>query len=131
MKVISIFIAAAVVLIAVSCLSPKKGYRSVTAEEFSDIISNDPEVQILDVRTPAEYAEGHIYNAINVDVKSAQFEKRVEVAISKDRLVAVYCRSGRRSKTAADFLVSKGYDVVDLNKGFIEWQSLNMPVSIE
>ena len=131
MKVISIFIAAAVVLIAVSRLSPKKGYRSVTAEEFSDIISNDPEVQILDVRTPAEYAEGHIYNAINVDVKSAQFEKRVEVAISKDRLVAVYCRSGRRSKTAADFLVSKGYEVVDLNKGFIEWQSLNMPVSIE
>ena len=131
MKVISIITAAAVVLIAASCLSPKKGYRSVTAEEFSDIISNDPEVQILDVRTPAEYAEGHIYNAINVDVKSAQFEKRVEVAISKDRLVAVYCRSGRRSKTAADFLVSKGYEVVDLNNGFNEWQSLNMPVSIE
>lgn len=131
MKVISIFIAAAVVLIAVSCLSPKKGYRSVTAEEFSDIISNNSEVQILDVRTPAEYAEGHIYNAINVDVKSAQFEKQVEVAISKERLVAVYCRSGRRSKTAADFLVSKGYDVVDLNNGFNEWQSLNMPVSME
>ena len=131
MKVISIFIAAAVVLIAVSCLSPKKGYRSVTAEEFSDIIYNNSEVQILDVRTPAEYAEGHIYNAINVDVKSAQFEKRVEEAISKDRLVAVYCRSGRRSKTAADFLVSKGYEVVDLNNGFNEWQSLNMPVSIE
>lgn len=131
MKVISIFIAAAVVLIAVSCLSPKKGYRSVTAEEFSDIISNDPEVQILDVRTPAEYDEGHIYNAINVDVKSAQFEKQVEVAVSKERLVAVYCRSGRRSKTAADFLVSKGYDVVDLNNGFNEWQSLNLPVSME
>lgn len=131
MKVISIFIAAAVVLIAVSCLSPKKGYRSVTAEEFSDIISDDPEVQILDVRTPAEYAEGHIYNAINVDVKSAQFEKQVEVAVSKEHLVAVYCRSGRRSKTAADFLVSKGYEVVDLNNGFNEWQSLNLPVSME
>ncbi|MBO7169202.1 MAG: rhodanese-like domain-containing protein [Rikenellaceae bacterium] len=80
-----------------------------------------PGVQIVDVRTPAEYDSAHIPGAINIDVTADDFEQNIQV-LSKKHTVAVYCRSGRRSKTAAEILAKAGYRVVELNGGILSWR---------
>lgn len=95
-------------------------FESVDNAEFATLIA-DTTVQVVDVRTPAEYAAGHIPQAINIDVRGDNFNREVKAALDKARPVAVYCRSGSRSKTAARTLAAKGYRVYELNKGFMNW----------
>lgn len=96
-----------------------KGFVSVDAERFAREIAKLG-VQLVDVRTAEEYAEGHIPNAVNMDVSSPDFVEKVS-ALDKKRTVALYCRSGRRSKRAAEQVVSLGFKVVELNGGIISW----------
>lgn len=103
---------------------------SVSAPEFNMEIKADT-VQLLDVRTPGEYAEGHIEGALNIDVHSDDFRRMAEKELSKDSTVLVYCRSGRRSMDAAEILVLLGYKVVNLKGGIIEWKEDGLPVTAE
>lgn len=103
---------------------------SVSAPEFNKEIKADT-VQLLDVRTPGEYAEGHIEGALNIDVHSDDFRRMAEKELSKDSTVLVYCRSGRRSMDAAEILVLLGYKVVNLKGGIIEWKEDGLPVTAE
>ena len=76
----------------------------------------------MDVRTLAEHMEGHIPGSININVKDETgFPVAVDELLDKNREVAVYCRSGRRSRTAADILVKKGFKVYNLDKGILNW----------
>ena len=110
-----------VILGVAACQSPHSDFETVNAEEFAKVITT-PEVQILDVRTAEEYAEGHIANSLNLDVKQEDFTTLAEKALDKSQTVALYCRSGRRSKMAADLLTKEGYKVVELGGGFNEWK---------
>ncbi len=101
---------------------PKEDFKSLTVNEFSTFIAQ-PDVQLVDVRTPAEYAEGHIANATNIDVMGAEFAQQASSTLVKEQPVALYCRSGKRSKHAAEILSAKGYHVVELDNGFIGWVS--------
>ena len=92
----------------------KGDFQSMNVEEFDSLIQNE-DIQRLDVRTLAEYSEGHITKTININVMDDSFA-------SKDKPVAVYCRSGKRSKKAAAILSEKGYKVFELDKGFNSWQ---------
>lgn len=104
-----------------SC-QPKGGnFKSLPVDEFATLIA-DPEVQRLDVRTVAEYSEGHIAGSINVNVLDKEFEKVAVDVLQKDKPVALYCRSGKRSKQAATILSEKGYKVYELDKGLNAWQ---------
>lgn len=103
---------------AIACNSEKK-YQSVDTKEFSQIISSN-NIQLVDARTPAEFAEGHIPGAQNIDVKNDDFDSQI-LTLDKTRPVAVYCRSGRRSKQAAERLSDAGYKVIELNKGILSW----------
>lgn len=94
-------------------------FISQTNEEFKKLIS-DKTVQLLDVRTAEEYKQGHIPGAENVDVTSNEFVNRLR-SLDIKRPVAVYCRSGARSKTAATKLAAKGFKVYELDKGFMNW----------
>lgn len=76
------------------------GFKSVGTAEFAEVIK-DTAVQLVDVRTPMEYAEGHLRGAILIDVKDSTFLPKAKATLSQDHPVAVYCRSGRRSATAA------------------------------
>ncbi len=96
-----------------------KGFASVDAEKFAREMAKSG-VQLVDVRTAKEYAEGHIPGAVNIDVSSPDFVEKVS-ALDKKRTVALYCRSGRRSKRAAEQVVSLGFEVVELNGGIISW----------
>ena len=116
-KVIYIVIA---ILMMVSC-SQKIGYNSVDAGKFATIIQNTDKIQIVDVRTPDEFSEGHLPGAVNIDVNGTDFAEQIK-KFDKKVPVAVHCRTGRRSKPAADQLVNSGYTVIELDGGIISWQ---------
>ena len=96
-------------------------FESMNNGKFAAAIA-DTTVQLVDVRTPAEFAAGHIPEAVNIDVRGENFESQVQTALDKERPVAVYCRSGARSKTAAHALAAMGFRVYELNKGFMNWK---------
>lgn len=105
-----------------SCQQPKADFKSLSVEDFSSLIQ-DEEVQRLDVRTLAEYSEGHISKSMNINVlDDASFALMVDSLLQKDRPVALYCRSGKRSKKAAKILSGKGYKIVELDKGLNSWE---------
>ena len=106
-----------------------KGFKTVSSEEFSQIIGDTVTVQLLDVRTKEEYEEGHIADALLVDVYSYNFEEQATAKLSKEKAVAVYCRSGRRSASAAQKLVKLGYEVINLDGGILAWQRAKMPIA--
>lgn len=99
----------------------KGDYKSMNVDEFDSLIQNQ-DIQRLDVRTLAEYSEGHITKSVNINVMDDSFASMADSLLQKDRPVALYCRSGKRSKKAADILSEKGYKVFELNKGFNAWQ---------
>jgi len=101
---------------------------SVSAPEFEKEIKTDT-VQLLDVRTPQEYLEGHIDGALNINVQSADFKKTAQKELSKNSTVLVYCRSGRRSLDAAGILTKLGYKVINLKGGIIEWKADGLPIT--
>lgn len=100
------------------------GLKSVTPKEFQKIIT-DTTVQVLDVRTPEEFSEGHIDRAINIDVLNPDFKDSALATLNPRRPVAVYCRSGRRSKQAAKTLTDNGFIVIELDKGYLSWLDAN------
>ena len=95
-------------------------FESMDNAEFATLIA-DTTVQLVDVRTAAEFAAGHIPEAKNIDVRGDNFDREAKATLSKERPVAVYCRSGARSKTAARRLAAMGYRVYELNTGFMNW----------
>lgn len=96
-------------------------FKIVDANEFAKYIQ-DKNVTVLDVRTPDEHAEGYIPGTdFNIDVLEDSYTKIATEKLPKDKPVALYCRSGNRSKKAAKILVDKGYEVVELGTGFRGW----------
>ena len=104
-----------------SCQQSKGDFKTVPVKEFAWLIE-DASVQRLDVRTMAEYSEGHIPGTININVLDDSFAVMADSTLQKDKPVALYCRSGKRSKKAAAILSEKGYKVYELDKGFNAWQ---------
>ena len=96
-----------------------KGFVSVEADEFAREIAKEG-VQLVDVRTASEYADGHIPNAVNIDVLSSNFAEKI-ATLDKAKTLAIYCRSGRRSKAAAEQAVKLGFKVVELDGGVLSW----------
>lgn len=103
-----------------SCQYHNPAFKSVSVEAYERIIA-DSSVVRLDVRTAKEFAEGHIPNAVNIDVLQPNFIKKALATIPRNRTIAVNCRSGKRSKTAADLLAKKGYKVVELDSMIKGW----------
>ena len=100
-----------------SCQQSKGDFKTVPVKEFASLIE-DASVQRLDVRTMAEYSEGHIPGTININVLDDSFAVMADSTLQKDKPVALYCRS----KKAAAILSEKGYKVYELDKGFNAWQ---------
>lgn len=95
-------------------------YEQITAEEARALMESESGYVIIDARTEAEFAEGHIEGAILIP--EYEVASRAESIISdKGALILVYCRSGRRSKIAAEALVALGYTNVKEFGGIIDW----------
>lgn len=98
----------------------KNTYEQITPAEAKGIMDNEHNYIILDVRTEEEFAEGHIAGAILIpDYEITQ--KAESVLTDKDQQILVYCRSGRRSKNAANQLAELGYSNVKEFGGIIDW----------
>ena len=92
------------------------------------ILIKDNKIQLVDVRTVAEYSEGHIPGSLNINVMDENFAAAVDELLQKDQPVAVYCKSGRRSRNAAKLLVKKGFKVYNLDKGILNWIDEGMEI---
>ena len=95
-------------------------YVNITAEEAKQIMDTEDGYIILDVRTQEEYDQGHIPGAIVIPHEEIT-DKAEKVLTDKDQLILVYCRSGRRSKIAAEALVELGYTNIKEFGGIIDW----------
>ena len=94
-------------------------YAKITPDEGTALM-DEGGVTVVDVRTPQEYAEKHIPGALNIPVESIGCEKPAELADADDPLI-VYCRTGVRSRQAADKLASLGYGRIYDMGGIVDW----------
>lgn len=103
-------------------------YVNMDVENFSKYLSND-DVQLVDVRTPEEYSDGHISGAENINVYDHDFTDKAKKSLDKSRPVAVYCRSGKRSAEAAQKLSELGFKVTNLEGGILAWKEQHQLIS--
>ena len=101
--------------------SNELSYEQISGEEAKQIIDSQSGYVIIDARTQAEYDSGHIKNAIMIPEYEIS-EKAATMLPDKEQLILVYCRSGRRSKIAAQALVDLGYTNVKEFGGIIDWK---------
>lgn len=108
----------------------QQNFENTDVQGFTELIA-DSNVFVLDVRTAAEFAEGHIKGAILIDQGQSDFVEKVKDALPIEKKIAVYCRSGRRSANAAGKLADVGYKCINLEGGIIAWKEADMPVTKE
>ena len=102
------------------------GYSQITMEEARQRLSIECGFIILDVRTPEEFAAGHIPGALNIPNETIGTDEIPQLP-EKEQRIYVYCRSGNRSKQAAEKLVALGYtDIVEIG-GIIDWPGETVP----
>ena len=99
----------------------KAMYQQITAEEAKKIMDSDEEHIILDTREQDEYDAGHIPNALLIPYTEIE-KKAEEILPDKDAQILVYCRSGRRSKIAAESLTKLGYTNIKEFGGIVDWE---------
>jgi rhodanese-related sulfurtransferase len=107
--------------------APSRAFQSSEVAEF-DRLRGGKDVVVLDVRTPKEFAAGHLPGAVNLDWTSPDFAKRAG-ALARDKTYLVYCATGRRSALACDKMSQlKFKQLHNLSGGFRAWQSAGKPV---
>jgi len=100
-----------------------KGRTDLTVSQFKEYLAKNPSATLLDVRTPEEFAAGHLKNAVNIPVNDTDFEAKVS-KFDKTQVVMVYCRSGHRSVMASGKLLTLGFvSILNLEKGINSWQT--------
>ena len=106
------------------------GISTISVEAAAAITDNPPDdLVVLDVRTPEEYAEGHLDGAVLVDFYAPDFAEQL-AALDTDVPYLVYCRSGNRSGQAIDVMEQLGFtSVVDVDGGIVAWSDAGLPVT--
>ncbi len=119
---IASLLAAAVVLRAADTTKPSPtGFSSIGVQEFEKLRA-DKKTVVLDVRTPREYAAGHIPGATNIDVNAPDFDKKVK-ALDTNTTYLVHCAAGVRSARACDKLSKQNFGhLYNLDGGFRAWE---------
>ncbi len=114
----------AVLIASIFTLTACGATGAVTTMNVSDFAKkiSDTSIVLLDVRTPAEFAAGHIAGATNIDFESGTFESDIQ-KLDKSKSYAVYCRSGNRSGQATALMAKDGFKTIfNLDGGLINWQ---------
>ena len=107
-----------------------RGQNNLTVNEFEAMFARDSTAQLLDVRTPEEFAEGHIGGAMNIDWKADGFAEKAQAQLATERPVMVYCRSGRRSAEASAVLEELGFKTFNLLDGIKAWIEAGKQVTL-
>ena len=109
-------------LLGIASANAQKNYRDLDAPGFEQLIASDT-IILVDCRTKAEFKEGHIKGAVLLDFKDPDHVAKAVDLLNKNKHVAIYCRSGRRSSAFAYQLANEGYKVTNLYGGILQWQS--------
>lgn len=105
------------------------GVRVVPPQTAADLLADDPSITVVDVRTPAEFAEAHLDDAVLIDIQSPDFEQRIG-ELDRDGSYVLYCRSGNRSAQARQVMADLGFrDVADIGGGILAWVDAGLPVA--
>jgi thioredoxin len=123
------FLFAALILVSCSEGQSQTGVKPVlSAVEFEQALKNINGALVLDVRTPGEFAKGHLENAVNIDISSPDFDSRV-AQLDKNQPVLVYCLSGGRSSTAGSKMRRSGFkQVQEMQGGTLAWKQAGLPL---
>ncbi|WP_452223617.1 rhodanese-like domain-containing protein [Lacinutrix chionoecetis] len=112
----------AVLFTSYSCSKKTESVITVVSVEEMETLLALENVQLVDVRTPEEYKEGHLASAQNIDFNSPTFEEDID-KLDKNKPVILYCKSGGRSAKCADRMQEAGFKLIfDLKDGFTKWQ---------
>ena len=102
--------------------------KNVSPDEAEKLLKDHPKIVVFDVRTPEEFAKGHIAGAKNVDFKAADFAEKV-AALDKSKTYLVHCAAGGRSSKTLDLMKGKNFAALyHLNEGFKAWEKAGKPV---
>ncbi len=118
-KIILVFALLSGIIMSGACQQKQNG-KTITADSLQVVLKTE-KVVVLDVRTPEEFAEGHLEGAVNIDYRNQNFSSRVD-SLDKTQKYEVYCRSGHRSGESVKIMTEKGYDAYSLTGGILEWQ---------
>ena len=100
---------------------------SLASPEEAQALIDDGDVTLLDVRTPEEFAAGHLAGAENVDFYATDFGDQID-ALDPGAQYVVYCRSGNRSGQATELMARKGFTTVaDVDGGIVAWEAAGLP----
>ncbi|MFN5621373.1 MAG: thioredoxin domain-containing protein [Flavobacteriales bacterium] len=117
-------------MVALSCAQHSQNTNSlqlVSVSDFSAALNASGDAQIIDVRTPEEFATGHLEKAQNINIYDADFAQRIG-QLDKEAPVFVYCKAGGRSADAAGQMQKMGFKhVYDLKGGFMAWSAAGKP----
>jgi thioredoxin 1 len=114
--------------ITASCQEQVNGVQKLTATEFKEKLEATTNQQLVDVRTPAEYNEGHLNNAVNMNISDPAFKTQV-TTLDKSKPVYVYCLGGGRSASATAMLKENGFtQVFDMKGGIMAWKNNGLAV---
>lgn len=136
MKKLNLLAVLAINLVLISCAEaqtdggttiPKTSVaKDISTSEFKEMIT--PDVIILDVRTPEEFLEGHLENAVNINLFDSDFETKMTQNLDKSKIVLVYCAAGGRSAKAMSKMKEMGYsEIYNMMGGYNEWSSKGLP----
>lgn len=126
-KYILIFLGSILFLSGCTQAQTDQNKDKLSAQEFSAKIKVHPDAQIVDVRTPKEFENGHLDRAINMDWNGNDFDRHV-LLLDKSKPVFVYCLSGGRSASAATKLRGSGFtQVFEMPGGMLEWRAQQLP----
>lgn len=96
-------------------------FENINAQEFEKAIKESPESIILDVRTPLEFQEGHLENAVLLDFYSPTIQADID-ALDHSKEYLIYCKSGGRSGNACNYMAQNGFaKVTNLQGGIMAW----------
>ena len=102
-------------------LFKRSSIPNIKPEEFEQILRTGEQAILLDVRTKSEYESGHIPNAVNINLQSMEFKKRIK-ELDRSAKYLVYCRSGRRSMAACKAMHHAGIkNTINLKGGILKW----------
>lgn len=120
-------ILAAIVIGSASC-SAEDGIVVLSPQDFVSQAKADTSAVILDVRTPAEYDEGHLEGAKQLDYLNTEVFDAGMKSLDKANTYYIYCRSGRRSHGACEKMKSQGFKVFDMEGGYLNWTKQGLQV---
>ena len=115
-------------LISFTVMAQAQKIVQITSTEVSTLIEKDKKWIVLDVRTPAEFKDGHIKNAVNIDITAEDSHQKIDKLNKKDKYI-VHCRSNHRSGIAVEYMSKQGFKTIyQMSDGYTGWSTNKLPI---